>query len=232
MILLKDRPIFFRINFEFSGDIKLNSFELEHLRSLRLHRYEKEIEFRDGSGGSAIYHFSPNSNLGTLLSKTKVPTQPNPLSLALAIPKSNRLDYLLQKATEIGISNFHFIIFFQSERKDFNRERCERILLSACSQSKRHTVPQIHIHSSLKEYLETNPDSFYFDPASPIPWKTELTGISTPILGPEGGFREEEIKMFTEFDRKGYNLGDTIMRIETAALYSLSVLQYSIRKSG
>ncbi|MCP5512862.1 MAG: RsmE family RNA methyltransferase, partial [Leptospiraceae bacterium] len=76
------------------------------------------------------------------------------------------------------------------------------------------------------------PDSFYFDPASPIPWKTELTGISTPILGPEGGFREEEIKMFTEFDRKGYNLGDTIMRIETAALYSLSVLQYSIRKSG
>jgi RsmE family RNA methyltransferase len=47
-----------------------------------------------------------------------------------------------------------------------------------------------------------------------------------PVIGPEGGFREEEINLFTEYKCPGYNLGDNIFRIETAALYITSIAQY------
>lgn len=224
---MKKNPVFFRKNFTFIDSIKLNQEELEHLRSLRLDRDDKHLEFRDGNGNSYIYYILSKKDTGDLVESFQNVVQDLEISIACALPKSQKLDLILQKGTELGVSNFHLITFLQSDRKEINVERAQKIILSAVCQSRRHSIPTLNIHNSLKSFLETQPNSIYLHPYS----NTEITTLSNftmiPVIGPEGGFREEEINLFTEYNCSGYNLGENILRIETAAIYITSLMQYA-----
>lgn len=223
---MKKNPIFFRKNHTFLDSIKLNQEELEHLRSLRLDREDKQVEFRDGNGNSYIYFISSKKDTGNLIESSKNVVRDLEIGLACALPKSQKLDFILQKGTELGVTNFHLITFLQSDRKEVNEERAQKIILAAVGQSRRHSIPSLNIHNSLQSYLDTQPNSFYLHPYS-HPKITSLSNFSlNPVIGPEGGFREEEINLFTEYNCSGYNLGENILRIETAAIYITSLIQY------
>jgi 16S rRNA (uracil1498-N3)-methyltransferase len=223
---MKKNPIFFRKNYKFLDSIKLNQEELEHLRTIRLDREDKYVEFRDGNGNSYLYFISSKKDAGELVESSENVIRDLGITLACALPKSQKLDLILQKGTELGVSNFHLITFLQSDRKEINEERAQKIILSAVSQSRRHSIPSLNIHNSLKSYLDTQPNSFYLHPYS-HPRITSLSNFSlNPVIGPEGGFREEEINLFTEYNCSGYNLGENILRIETAAIYITSLIQY------
>lgn len=228
---MKKLPIFFRLNFSYGSTIHLTQEELEHLRSLRLDRVEKEIEFRDGRGNSFHYIFGAKKESGTLLeSKSELLTEKE-FSIGLALPKSQKLDWILQKGTELGITKFHLITFLQSDRKELNENRAKKIVMGASSQSRRHTVPDILVYGTLREFLDKNLDIFYLHPNSENSLNNLNSITSIPVVGPEGGFRDEEIKLFTERNSRGYTLGRNILRIETASLYIASILKFErIRK--
>jgi 16S rRNA (uracil1498-N3)-methyltransferase len=223
---MKRNPIFFRINFQMIPTIKLFPEEMEHLKSLRLEKEEKVIEIRDGYGSSYFYEVGFKKDIGNLVENKKNVVHDLHLQVATALPKSQKLDLILQKGTEMGVSVFHLVTFLQSDRKELNEERCQKIVSSASSQCRRHSLPAIYLYSSLKEYLEKCPNSFYLHPYTNLDITQNNDYSLIPVVGPEGGFREEEINLFTEYKCPGYNLGDNIFRIETAALYITSIAQY------
>lgn len=223
---MKRNPIFFRLNYSFQKNIELNADELEHLRSLRLDKDEKLVEYRDGRGSSYIYEVGYKKKNGELREKIVNSIEMKDFPIASALPKAQKLDFVLQKCTEIGVTKFHFIILFQSDRKELNETRAGKILQSAAAQSGRHTIPEISVYNSLEEFLNFQSNVFYLHPYAEKSIANLKAFTYIPVIGPEGGFREEEIKLFTEKNLEGYTFGKNILRLETAVLSIASILQY------
>ncbi len=216
--------IFFRPNETFKNEITLTKDEIEHIRSLRLNDIDKQIEVRDGLGNSYIFQVAAKSKSGKLLEKRETILQERKICVASAIPKAQRLDFLLQKSTEIGITNFYFINFFQSERRDLNIERCNKIILEACSQSKRHSIPTVKLYNSLENFLKEHTNVLLLDPDALQPLTENKDWNLIPIIGPEGGFRKEELEQFK--NAKSFSLGNNILKIETAHIFMTSLLSF------
>lgn len=161
------------------------------------------------------------------------------ITLLFALTKGDKIDLVIQKATELGVSK---IALIESERsvvtyqgKDTEKKivRFEKIIKEASEQSHRLKIPQILGIFDLKNLpLQVMSDLNYVAyecDASQV--ETMFSGITkgksiSLLIGPEGGFSELEIKMLTE---KGFirtSLGKRILRAETAAIYGLSVLGY------
>lgn len=220
--------IFFREEFQFEPKLILTKEEIQHLKSLRLNDQEKEIEIRDGNGNSFFYFLKEKTKEGNFTNKKSSTFHKINLSIAQAIPKSNRLEFLLQKTTELGVENLYFINFFQSDRKDFNLERCKKILIEASIQSKRHSIPKIKLFPSLEKFILEFPNSFFLNPNSEKKI-SELTDWNLiPIIGPEGGFRKEEIEQMEKQNLKQFQLGETILKIETASIYLTSLKKFHL----
>lgn len=218
--------LFFRPNETFQKEITLNKEEIEHLRSLRLNEIEKEIEVRDGKGNSYIFQVGAKSKNGKLLEKRNTPLSSKKIEIASAIPKAQRLDFLIQKSTEIGITDFYFINFFQSERRDLNIERCNKIILEACSQSKRHSIPTIKLYNSLEKFILEHENLLLLNPMANQSLSQNKDWELIPVIGPEGGFRKEEIELLEKTKAKSFSIGTNILRIETAHIYMAGIKQF------
>lgn len=218
--------ILFRPNEFFSKEIILTKEEIEHLRSLRLNEIEKEIEVRDGNGNSYFFNVLPKSKIGNLIKIEKNNLNEKKIRIASAIPKANRFDFLIQKSTEIGITDFYFINFFHSDRKEINLERTNKIILEACSQSKRHTIPRVFFYTSLEKFLNEHSNILLLDPKADKGIQENIDWSLIPVIGPEGGFRKEELEQFDKVDAKKYSIGENILRIETAQIFMTSLISF------
>lgn len=163
---------------------------------------------------------------------------PNKVVLICALLKGEKIDFVLQKATELGVNE---IVFFNSERtivkmnsaqKESKYERFRKILKEASEQSKRNDIPILTKLIDFKDIAKLKLDRKYIAyegykgkpnlvkevaPAKP----GQIIGI---IIGPEGGFSEAEYKFAKEKGFKPVSLGKRILRAETAAIYALSVI--------
>lgn len=232
-----ERIVFFRKQQNWEEEISLLPSEISHLKALRVIQAKKdyEIEFRDGKGNSYIYHFTLGDRKGFKQEVISHSIVGENLIVAMAIPQAGKLEFWLQKGTELGISEFHFVNMIHSERRNLNLERCEKILMESCSQCKRHLLPKIYVFKDLESYLAyySHFSFFYLHPYSAKPlsekvWKTN----EIPIIGPEGGFHEKELQVFQERKILGYSFGENILRMETAALSILSILKYKRYENG
>ena len=219
------RTIFFRTDFPFGGKIRLEQDETNHLRSLRIFQLHKTVEFRDGKGSFYLYDIPQKSLEGTLsIADKTTSTEPN-LVIASAIPKGNRLDWLLQKGTETGVSEFIFINFKRSVRKDFNLSRNEKIIKEAAAQCDRMFLPRIRIFSSLQKYWEEfSSQSILLRPDAKQQASVAQLKNLIPVIGPEGGFDTSELALMANCPATSF--GNTVMRIETAGLYVASVKNF------
>ena len=145
------------------------------------------------------------------------------LHLAIAPTKNNdRLEWFLEKATEIGIDEITPIICDNSERKFIKPERLKKIIISAMKQSHRTFLPVINEAVDLASFVKKNPNGLlahcYDDPRGSF---EELYRINDcPILiGPEGDFTKPEIELALEYGYKTITLGENRLRTETAGLY-------------
>ncbi|PJD99096.1 MAG: 16S rRNA methyltransferase [Leptospira sp.] len=219
----------FRKNFQVVKNSKLLETEIAHLKSLRIFNQDKVIEIRDGLGQSVFYKSIANGKEIELIPGSEKSLEiESSLIISGAIPKGNRLDWLLQKGTEIGVTEFWFCNFPRSTRMEFSLNRAERIILEAAVQSKRVSLPECKIYDNPLSMIKQNHDlEFYFlDPKAkarlnPIEMKGKI-----PIIGPEGGFGELK-ENFEEMGLKQYKLGQSVLRIETAFIYLSSVLSLS-----
>lgn len=195
----------------------------------------------DGNGSEWIYEVKAGALQG-ILKETKNHSKPSAISaIATAIPKGNRLEWLLQKGTELGLTHFYFLNFEQSDRKDFNLARVRKIVEEAAIQSKRIFLPEVHAPVTLKEFLnsrekenqvspsqtkETKPNVYQFDPKGESNLKPEFFQNTIWIIGPEGGFREKETNLLKEKKVIGVKAGDSILKIETAGIFAASMFRY------
>jgi 16S rRNA (uracil1498-N3)-methyltransferase len=169
------------------------------------------------------------------------------ITLFQGLPKSSKMDLIVQKGTELGISYITPIItervVVKSEIGEFTKtERWQRIALEACKQSKRSLIPEVNTPIEFEELLNRANE---FD-LIVVPYENEegygikklMQDISSPInnvaivIGPEGGFEEIEINALSDKGAKIVTLGPRILRTETAGFVCAALLQYELGDIG
>ena len=162
------------------------------------------------------------------------------LILMQCLPKSAKMDMIIQKGTELGVNCFIPLkckrsIVKLEDKKAAKLKRWQKIAFEASKQSRRIKVPEIsHPVSFIEALNKIPPDALFL-----MPWEGETTTSLKDVLGsvrnpkevyiaigPEGGFDEEEVSFAREHGARIVSLGSRIMRTETAGLYVSSVVIY------
>ena len=157
---------------------------------------------------------------------------PKELWLAFSPIKSNYFNFMMQKATELGVTKFLPIIFDRTIVRKVNKERLEKVIIEAAEQSNRISVPTIEEPQKLKNFLSNDMDLIFTD-LNTSNTKIDLKKLTTKpkcvIIGPEGDFSEEEREKILKF--KGVQpikINENILRSETAVISALSIINYAI----
>jgi len=156
------------------------------------------------------------------------------LWLAFSPIKSNYFNFMIQKATELGVTKFIPIIFDRTIVRKINKERLEKIIVEAAEQSNRINVPSIEEPQPLRDFLRNEKMDLIFTDLNSQNKKIDLEKLtSSPIcviVGPEGDFSEEERGQVLAF--KGIQpikINENILRSETAVISALSIINYVIK---
>ena len=155
------------------------------------------------------------------------------LWLAFSPIKSNYFNFMIQKATELGVTKFLPIIFDRTIVRKVNEERLEKVIIEAAEQSNRINVPTIERPQSLDLFLKDSKVDLIFTDLNTKNRKIDLDQLtSNPtcvIIGPEGDFSEEEREKILKFRRvQPIKINDNILRSETAVISALSIINYAI----
>ncbi len=154
------------------------------------------------------------------------------LWLAFSPIKSNYFNFMVQKATELGVTKFLPIIFERTIVRKINKERLEKVIIEAAEQSNRITVPSIEDPQKLKSFLNNDMDLIFTD-LNTANTKIDLKKLTTKptcvIIGPEGDFSEQERDEILKFNGvQPIKINENILRSETAVISALSIINYAI----
>ena len=154
--------------------------------------------------------------------------------LAFSPIKSNYFNFMIQKATELGVTKFIPIVFDRSVVRKINHNRLEKIIIEASEQSNRINVPVLEKCQNLKNFLSKNNKKIelIFTDLNTENKKLDVKKTTDKpicvIIGPEGDFSEKERKEILSFEGvKKININENILRSETAAISALSIVIYS-----
>ena len=154
------------------------------------------------------------------------------LWLAFSPIKSNYFNFMIQKATELGVTKFLPIIFERTIVRKINKERLEKVIIEAAEQSNRITVPSIEEPQKLKSFLNNDMDLIFTDlntTNTKIDIKKLTSKPTCVIIGPEGDFSEEEREEILKFSGvQPIKINENILRSETAVISALSIINYAI----
>jgi 16S rRNA (uracil1498-N3)-methyltransferase len=168
---------------------------------------------------------SDNKCTVRIISFEKKPKSKYHLHLAVAPTKMNdRYEWFLEKATEIGIHEITPIICDRSERKVINKERFDKIIVTAMKQSNEVYFPKLNEAISLKDFLKRKNEGLQLIAHCEETDKNTLKSVLKPnesitmLIGPEGDFSEKEIALALDSKYIPVSLGTTRLRTETAAV--------------
>ena len=224
-----------------SDNIQLVGENASHAKVLRLKAGE-QVLVCDGEGSECLCAVVDSGwNLEVLERRESVSEPGVRVSVYMAFPKSDKLEHVIQKATELGV---YEIVAFPTARcvskpdeKSLKKklERWQKIAASAAEQSGRGRIPQVVILPSFSEALKRGtqtdlPMMFYENEQATTlhmalnsgEWKSAAL-----LTGPEGGLEEKEVKQAMEAGWKVCTLGKRILRCETAPLCALSAVMYA-----
>ena len=150
--------------------------------------------------------------------------------LAFSPIKSNYFNFMIQKATELGVTKFLPIISERTIVRKINNKRLNKIIIESCEQSNRINVPSIEKSQSLEKFLSDNLDiNLIFGDLNTKNKKIKFYN-SKPnclLIGPEGDYSSNEIKKILNYKgSQSIKLSDNILRSETAVISALSVINY------
>lgn len=215
-------------------DLFLDKEEHTHASKVLRKKSGDTIFIMNGNGDLFHCEITEIESKKTLVSISKKEsfTKNSNLHIAIAPTKNNnRMEFFLEKSTEIGISEITPILCERSERKVIKKERMEKIILSAAKQSKNFHVPVFNEMIPFQKFIkennsknkliahceneETKRDVFSYNLV-----KNSETLI---LIGPEGDFTLNEITLAKENDFKELSLGETRLRTETAGIVSTAL---------
>ena len=155
------------------------------------------------------------------------------LWLAFSPIKSNYQNFMIQKATELGVTKFLPIIFDRTIVRKINKERLEKIVIEASEQSNRINVPLIEPTQNLDDFLKKNSIDLIFTDLNSSNSKIDKSKFTNKpvciIIGPEGDFSENERDKILSFDGvQPIKINENILRSETAVISAISILNYVI----
>lgn len=139
--------------------------------------------------------------------------------------KKDKNDWVLQKATELGVSHFVPLLADRSEKTGFNPERAEKIVIEAAEQCGRSDIPTVResmLVTTAIEHLGGKIPLMICEQGGerPVALKKDSYGL---LVGPEGGWSDKEIDLFKQHGLPHLGLGDLTLRAETAAVTAASV---------
>lgn len=207
--------------------IVLSEEESKHAcRVLRL-KVRDQLRLLDGVGGSYVAEIAddhPKHCQVSIVSYTFEQPAEQEIHIAIAPTKNNeRIEWFLEKATELGITEVSLVVCSNSERKQVKEERFEKILIAAMKQSQRTYLPRLNGLISFKDFLRKHPQGAiahcYASEKKAI--KDVMKPSNYPILiGPEGDFSREEVDAALQLGYDVVSLGTNRLRTETAGLYA------------
>ncbi len=217
------------------NEIFLNDTESKHaVKVLRLGNGSR-IRLTDGKGGLYTAEITdPNlkkCRLEIIEYKPQYGKRNFEVHIAIAPTKNNdRLEWFLEKATEIGIDEITLLICENSERKMVKPERLEKVLISAMKQSLKTYLPKLNPITSFEEFIRENKYSHKFiahchsGEKSHLKDKSLKEGSVLVLIGPEGDFSQEEISLAGLYGFTGISLGNSRLRTETAGVVACHII--------
>ncbi len=219
--------------------ITLNGERLNYIANVLRLKAGTEISIFNGKGGeysATIVEINKRSALLEIKTFTDKNIE-SPLSITLAqgISRGERMDFTLQKATELGVNKIIPIfskrctVNLKGDRLEKRLQHWQGIVNSACEQSGRNNIPHVEIAQTMDSFLEAknNPCQILLDPES----TQTLSSLSpvpdsvTILIGPEGGFDAREREQAYTKGYQGVQLGPRVLRTETAAIATISAMQ-------
>ena len=155
------------------------------------------------------------------------------LWLAFSPIKSNYQNFMIQKATELGVTKFLPVIFDRTVVRKINTERLKKIVIEASEQSNRLKVPEIEKPQNLKNFLNSNSMDLIFTDLNSDNKKIDKSKLTDKpiciIIGPEGDFSESEREEILSFKGvQSLKINENILRSETAVISAISIINYVI----
>jgi len=233
------------------NDATLDASESHHaLHVLRLSGGSRVTVF-DGEGGEAMATISSVSGNRVHLhlgERTNQPPSACSITLAQAVPKGKNMELIVQKAVELGaaavtpILSERTIVHLDKTDALRKRDKWATIALEACKQCGQNRLPRIAVPQTLERFFATREETDLTLIASLQPDARPIRDVFEDyerfnqrrpvsviaLIGPEGDFTPAELSLAKSHGAQPVTLGPIILRTETAALYTLSVLSYEL----
>jgi len=228
-----------------AGRVSLSGPDAVHIAKVLRLGAGKSIIVLDGRGKSylAVIEQACKDKVDCTIQK-ELPVAAGPslkVTLVQGIPKGDKMDLVIQKGTELGLSRVipliseRVVVKLAGDKLLHRRERWQRIALEAAKQCRRPDVPEVSEPQSWEQVLALLPP----EAAALIPWEEEFVETlknfcrcsQAPeeiyiFIGPEGGFTREEVELARSHGVRPVTLGPRILRTETAGLAVLAVVLY------
>ena len=226
--------------------LSITGKEARHISNVLRMKKGETLILMDGKGQlfEGTIEASHYKEVKVKIKKSISPLPPSPIeiSLAQALIKSHPMDYLIQKITELGISSIHLfysertVIKLKSSHLINKMDHWVEIMKSACKQCGRSTLPALNTPLPFEEIIKNTPDKktlkiLLWEDEGKTDLKKLLRSVSPlphilAIVGPEGGFNQNEINLARKAGFQIISLGNRILRAETAAVSLISIIQY------
>jgi 16S rRNA (uracil1498-N3)-methyltransferase len=222
----------------FTGDL------LIHLRDSRRITVGEIVLFGDGTRHryrAEITDVSKRAIIGRILDVVQEPSRhTSRLILGQSLLKGEKMDWVIQKSVELGVNEIvpiesrHSVVQVKPDRVDHQLARWQRIAVEAAQQSEQWRLPTITAPQSLAALLKARtPGTVTVMLAERLEGKSletivlpqDTTGSVLILIGPEGGWSKEEMRMADQAGIEHVTLGPHILRAETAAIATISILQ-------
>ncbi len=226
------------------GRCRLVEADLHYIRSVLRMKPGSRLFLFDGLGqefSAVVENISADQALVEIVGKSAAPARPARISLIQALPKAQKMDFIVQKATELGIdeirpfSSERSIPALTAEKGHQKTDRWRKIAREAAKQCRRFDVPTITEIQDFPEILKTvEPESakmIFWEGESRLGLKEALqrfpqARVFSILVGPEGGLAAEEVEAAIASGFVSVSLGKQILKVETAAIAILAILQY------
>ncbi len=216
---------------------QLSETESKHIVKVLRMNENDSIALVNGNGGyfeAKIIDPHPKRCLLDIIAEEQEKISTEEIHIALSPTKQmERIEWFIEKATEIGVTEISFITGTNSERVKMKPGRLEKKAISAMKQSQRRFLPKINELTSVSSFIASHPNGLIahcYDGEKSI-LTTIFKSAKCPILiGPEGDFTKDEIELALDNGYKTITLGENRLRTETAALYACMQAQLTLDK--
>lgn len=229
------------------GEICLNEMESHHCQEvLRLQVGGKMIIF-NGEGTWAEAEIASQRKREVRVKPLRVqqtPAREARLILAQAIPKGKTMEWIIEKATELGVSEIYplvterTVVRLEIDEARSKQEKWQRVAIEACKQCGQNWLPTVHVPGSLSAFMVKSgavdlPLVAAIEPGALrlkrwLAQRPSRPRSAAVLVGPEGDFAPAELAAARAGGFLPISLGPIILRAETAAIYSLSILAHEL----